>query len=613
MRFVVLLVAALVPLLITPGLLSHFDITPKVAILLLGVPLILLCRSAIVQSLHALLGRKAGRWFAGLLAVQWASAALATAFSSHPLLSVGGSTWRRYGLVSETGLLLFVLLTAAWLAAGPGNVRSFLRVAVAAGALTSLYGISQYFGWDPWQPVRAYQAGEGPFTIVRPPSTFGHADYFGAWLVVVTFLAVALERLEPAGWRKHAAGASAALALAAIVLSGTRSALLGVVAGAVVYAITQRVRIGTRAVVAAGVCAVGLVMFFVSPAGAKLRARLHWSIDDARGGSRLLLWRDAVRMSAHRPLAGFGPETFAMEFPRFESLELARAYPDFYQESPHNIFLDALTAEGAVGLLALIATCMLGCWAAAQSLRSGHALAAPVAAALVGLLVAQQFIVFLLATALYFYLLIALLVACTHLESQDEPNRRITAWPVMALAWVVSLGLVIFAVRLVVADAALAGAQRKIAAGDATGAARAYQIVLQWQPLGSSADLDYSRSMQKLAATSPIFNTRMAAQQQAVQSAIRATTMAEDRHDAWYNLAGLLAGSNDPAAVESCLRNAITWAPNWFKPHWMLAQLQDMRGRHAEALAEASAAVQQDGGHHSEVLDTWRKLQEPPR
>jgi hypothetical protein len=183
----------------------------------------------------------------------------------------------------------------------------------------------------------------------------------------------------------------------------------------------------------------------------------------------------------------------------------------------------------------------------------------------------------------------------------------------MALAWVVSLGLVIFAVRLVVADAALAGAQRKIAAGDATGAARAYQIVLQWQPLGSSADLDYSRSMQKLAATSPIFNTRMAAQQQAVQSAIRATTMAEDRHDAWYNLAGLLAGSNDPAAVESCLRNAITWAPNWFKPHWMLAQLQDMRGRHAEALAEASAAVQQDGGHHSEVLDTWRKLQEPPR
>ena len=37
MRFIVPLVAALVPLLITPGWFSHFDITPKIAILLCGL------------------------------------------------------------------------------------------------------------------------------------------------------------------------------------------------------------------------------------------------------------------------------------------------------------------------------------------------------------------------------------------------------------------------------------------------------------------------------------------------------------------------------------------------------------------------------------------------
>ena len=50
-------------------------------------------------------------------------------------------------------------------------------------------------------------------------------------------------------------------------------------------------------------------------------------------------------------IAGYGPETFAVEFPRHQSIELARAYPDFYHESAHNIFLDAFVSKGLVGLL----------------------------------------------------------------------------------------------------------------------------------------------------------------------------------------------------------------------------------------------------------------------
>ena len=44
MRYLVPLVVALVPLVITPGLLAYFDITPKIAILLFGVSLGLLYR-----------------------------------------------------------------------------------------------------------------------------------------------------------------------------------------------------------------------------------------------------------------------------------------------------------------------------------------------------------------------------------------------------------------------------------------------------------------------------------------------------------------------------------------------------------------------------------------
>jgi len=603
MRYLVPLVVALIPLIVTPGLLAYFDITPKIAILLFGTSLSLLYRRENERNLQELLGTRLGRTFAALLGATWLAAAIATAFSLHPALSLNGGNWRRFGFVSWTALLLFTLLAVAWLAVDQKNIRTLLRAACASGALASTYGISQYFGWDPLLPATAYQAGEGAFTIVRPPGTLGHADYFAAWLVVIVFFGAALARLEQERWRKFAAGAVSALAIAAIVLSGTRSALLGLIIGAIVFAIAGRRRIGKSAV-AIGLAGLATVaLFFVSPAGAKLRARLHWSIEDARGGARLLLWRDSLRMSMHRPIAGFGPESFATEFPQFESLELARAYPDFYHESPHNIFLDALTAEGAPGLLVLLGMCIL----AINALRSESEIAAALAAAFAGTLVCQQFTVFIPATALYFFLIVGLLIVCSH---SARPTHTTTAprwfFPVGVIA---ALFFAWFATRLLIADVSLAMADRRIQSEDARGAAQAYRVELRWQSAGTGSDLNYSRAMQQLASHSQDFATQLQARQQAMEAGIRATSTAEDRQNAWFNLAMLFAAENNVAATERSLRNAIAWAPNWFKPHWSLAQLLEMTNRHSEALLEAQAAVERNGGHDTEVTETLRKLE----
>ena len=599
MHILVALVAALVPLVITPGLLSYFDVTPKIAILLFGLSLILLYPSANISNLHVLLRAPAGRWFASLIGLTWLGSAIATAFSSYPLLSLNGGNWRRYGFIVESGVLLFVLLSAAWLATDQNNIRSLLRAAVASGGLAALYGIAQYFGWDPWLPAAAYQAGEGPFTIVRPPGTLGHADYFAAWLVIVTFFGLALARLEPARWARLAAQGVSIVSMIAIVLGGTRSAALGLLAGAMVLVILNRPRIRARALMIGVVIAACGGIFFLSPAGTKLRARVHWSTEDVWGGARLLLWRDSLRMALHHPLLGFGPETFATEFPRYESADLARSYPDFYHESPHNIFLDALTTRGAAGFLLLLGFCVLAIWAARRRTRP------ELAAALVALLVCQQFVVFVVATALYFYLLIALLVA----EPENAmPERRSARW-LVPVGVAASLLFAAFAIRLLVADRALAVAYQRIESGDASGAAKEYQLVLRWEPAGAGADLNYSRAMAQLATRTPVLSTRVQAAQQAMEAAIRATRTAEDRQNAWYNLAKLLAGQNDTAGVERSLRNAIAWAPNWFKPHWVLAQLLEATGRHEQASAEAEAAFDLDNARDPEVSETWRKLQ----
>src|SRR5579864_9847322 len=131
MHILVPLVAALVPLVITPGLLSYFDITPKIAVLLFGLSLSLLYPAANLSNLRALVAAPAGRWFAGLIGLTWLVSALATAFSTYPLLSLNGGNWRRYGFIVESAVLLFVLLAAAWLAADQDNIRRLLRASVA--------------------------------------------------------------------------------------------------------------------------------------------------------------------------------------------------------------------------------------------------------------------------------------------------------------------------------------------------------------------------------------------------------------------------------------------------------------------------------------------------
>jgi O-antigen ligase len=611
MHVLVPLIAALLPLVIAPGLVSYFDITPKIAILLFGTTLILLYPATNVRNVRALMTGPLGRWFVILLAAQWLAVAAVTVFSSYPGLSFGGSAWRRYGLISQTGLLLFALLAVAWLASDARNIRILLRACCAAGAIAALYGIAQYFGLDPFLRPQDYHVGEGAFTIVRPPGTLGHAGYFATWLVAVTFFALALARLEPPGWRRASAVATSTAAAVAIVLSGTRSAILGLLAGVIALVALERPRFNARALAIGAACVVAAVLFFVSPAGAKLRARVQWSREDPLGGARLLLWRDSFQMALHQPLAGFGPETFATEFPRFESRALARAYPDFYHESPHNIFLDALTTEGFGGLLALLAICGLAAWTAIRAAQSPQRVAHPLAGGFAGSLIAQQFVVFIVPTAVFFYLTIgALVVVVSTLKAPPKSPRPAFSWLVLLIG--VALGILFagYAARLLGAGRVFSVTQQRIASGDVTGAAESYRAVLKWQPPGGGDDLDYSRGMQQLSTRTSVFATQLIARQQALEAGARAVLTAEDRQNAWYHLATLFAAESDAGKVERSLRNAIAWAPNWFKPHWTLAQLLEMTNRHAEALAEARTAVDLNGGHDPEVSATLRQIEQ---
>jgi O-antigen ligase len=607
MRLLQAVTIGLIALTIAPGYLFYFDVTPKVVVLLAGTAALLAAGAV----------RGASKSFSALILLNLASLAVSTALSTRPGLSLMGTNWREFGLVPQAAALLF-----AWSVAGcPGNARVVLRGVAISSAAAGTYGIAQYFGWDPFLPAAAYHIGEGIWTIVRPPGTLGYVSYFATWLAVGAFLSLALETMETASAWQWSARAAAAICAAAMVLTGTRAAMLGLAAGALAWLYLRGFRLTRRMM--AGVAAVILLAaaFYFSPPGWNLRSRTRWFTEDRLGGGRPELWRDTLRMASRRLAAGYGPETFTAGFARFESPELAAAYPDFEYESPHNMFLDALTAQGIPGFAALVALCAAGLIAA---FRARNAESPYLAAALMAGLVSQQFTGFTIPTAVIVYTTIGL--ACGRPQmSLASPAREGTRqasfeWALgklkHALPLALALAMLYCAVRLTVADAALARAQRALETGDGTAAAAQYGRYERWRFPGASADMWYSRASLQLAQKAQQPAVRLQALLQAQAAASRAPLTANDPFDAWYNLAafdamrGDLGGhmGNDSAAVERDLRASIAARPNWFKPHWALARLLSLEARREEAGHEAELAVTLDGGKDAEVTHTLAEI-----
>ena len=417
--------AALIAILITPGLLFYFDVTPKILVLLCATAIALFFFQQNRRGFRALLEDRLGRWFFILIAAQGLSLIISTICSRNPALSLNGGNWRRFGLITQSSLLIFILLAAGFLITDPRCLRLLLRTISVSGMMVALYGIFQYFGIDPLQPASAYQIGEGVWTIVRPPGTLGHADYLGVYLLYVVFCGFGMAVIEEIGLWKWLGASAAISAVLAIVLGGSRASILGLIVGIATALLMLRPKLRLTHVAIAACFLAAIAGFYVSPPGEKLRARTRWYVEDPTGGARLWLWRDSAQMAEERLAEGYGPETFTTDFPRFQSLELARAYPDFYQESPHNMFLDALTTQGVPGLAILIGLCGLAILAAWRARIVQPKLSAALAGALIAAMCNQQFVCFIVPTAFFFYLVIAMLLAGqTNARSVEEPLGR---------------------------------------------------------------------------------------------------------------------------------------------------------------------------------------------
>ena len=599
--------ALTIPVAFTPSLSLYFDVTPKAVLVLGGAGCALLVWVGSPRLLHR--SNLCSKMLAWLLCASAISLIVSTILSHHPEQSLFGTTWRRYGTVTQLSLYLIAWLSAMYFTAEPDRVSRLLRVFVLTGIPVAVYGIVQYFRYDPFLDPNLYTSTYLR-SLIRPPSTLGHATYSAAYLCNVVFAGFGLALIDKRFW-KNLGSCAGILSVAAIILSGTRSALLAVFLVGAYPLFQRRTRVHwQRMTISAVVLILLTVWFFFSRPGEQLRSRVEQWAGDASGGTRLWLWRDGLNMAAKRYIWGYGPETFETEFGRFQSAEFAKAFPNFYNESAHNIFLDALVSQGTVGLLLLLMLAGVAGYAFLEGAKHDQRLAAVLFAMFAANMITQQFMVFTIATGCYFFLNISLLVAISaHREkalAAASPSfvTRITVSIAAACLWIV-------AIRMVLGDYGLARVKTELEHNQVRAAISDYKAARRWKLPGASSDLWYSRALVHASGTAAPADQQLA-WTEALAAARRSVGDAEDRHNAYYNLAILSALSSNGEDAEANLRLAIDWAPNWFKPHWVLARILTLRGDREAAAAEAAKGLALNGGKDPEVKESLRDLANSP-
>ena len=226
-------------------------------------------------------------------------------------------------------------------------------------------------------------------------------------------------------------------------------------------------------------------------------------------------------MAAYKLVSGYGPETFGTEFPKHQSVSLAKAYPDFQHESPHNVFLDALVSQGILGLFLLIAVVAVTLYLALFASRNDP-ISLVLGAAFAGRL-SQQFNAFTIPTVLSSILFVALITA----SSGPAPRPMNRVWP-RGLGGLFAMVFTAYGGQLVVFDRD--GAYSRLHnRGRYTKRACALSDVEKWRPPGSSADLYLSRELANQFRLTTDVRIKLQTWTPAFRAAVQAVTTSEER------------------------------------------------------------------------------------
>jgi O-antigen ligase len=241
------------------------------------------------------------------------------------------------------------------------DVRKVLgALAFAGGGVVIYYGLVQlhdveFHGSKPWDFI-TYSTSSFAGNIF---STFGNPNHLGGYLAIIFPIVVVLGLGAKRWYWRVIGGVVGIILLVELVRTVARGAWVAVIVAMLAGAIL--------------VIVAGLATF-----GRHFLAQPLSSLFQSGGGSsvwqRVQIWKTAFHIAAKNPVAGIGPDNFALLYPKYQSAAWVKALGATYLvNGAHNILMNVLADQGFVGLalfLAILAAIALRCIAAWRRCRA---------------------------------------------------------------------------------------------------------------------------------------------------------------------------------------------------------------------------------------------------
>lgn len=288
---------------------------------------------------------------------------VSTLFSINPATAFFGKYRRFEGSFT---FLLYTALTFIFLQTfkEERQIKTLFTTALAAGALSSLYGILQYFQKDP------LEWGQLPFEAGRAFSTMGNPALYGGLLTIFLPLSIALTLASKDSIKTTLYATSVFLVFFALGVTFNRSGWLASAFALIFFLsfllfaswkkkLSKEPLYNFLFLLLLLIGILGIIQYHSTqnpsaPMNVLQRAATLTSIEEGTFAHRIEIWKAAWQSMLKKPILGWGPDTFRLVSRIFQTRKYTSIAPNVVADNAHNFLLHIGSGTGFTGLLVLI-------------------------------------------------------------------------------------------------------------------------------------------------------------------------------------------------------------------------------------------------------------------
>jgi O-antigen ligase len=506
---------------------------------------------------------------------------LSTVFAENGYIAIFGEENRYLGLSFVVDMAILYLAVAVAFRRSE-DWALFGGILAVVSALILGYATLQRFGLDPLR----WDASDPVI------GTLGNANTFGRFLSLIFGASFGVAALGGGQFTVRVRRGAAFLTLAILATAAfatNRGTLLGIAAavGALPLLYIRMRGLARRDVRRAAVLVVGTaaalaVVLAFTPAGARAQSLIR---DPSAQQIRVLLIDSAIRAFMDRPLVGYGPDSFAVVYPRYRQADDATF--GLLGDDAHSWLFQTAGTTGALGVLALAAAIAMSTWTVWRRLRRVGAIGAAVLLASVGYWVHASVTIASVGLDWFPYLAFGAAASLVGPPATNAPPKRVAA---------------VFATAVIVCVIAVAGGVTGVSAflANRDAGVAAFEINARPQRSLIAAESAVSRDGQRAVYWYWLGRAHAALEEWPASSAAFrvAATLSPYERAYWAHLARSLAHeagqSGDPtvtAAAIAAARTGTETDPNEPLTHVALAEVAYTLKQYDLSLQAAVAAI----------------------